>query len=176
MKWKWWDRHSNALDVKPPSANTLIKPSLWFYQTTSFWHVLFHARVNYKSRSGPLAVRILKLKDSTTKTICAQLRYTKKYFVSKLTTVNRLHVNWETTFLPLWREELNKTLFFVNVNACSNISFTIPVSFDTTSTKISQFCDFDRNLAWLNVHCCVFSFLKYNFQKCGLIFLQFPLK
>ena len=51
-----------------------------------------------------------------------------------------VNVNWETTFLPLWREELNKIFFFVNANAYSNISISKPASFDTISTKIAQFC------------------------------------
>ena len=46
----------------------------------------------------------------------------------------------------------------MNVNACNYISVTIPASFDTISTKISQFCNFDRSSALLNVRCCVFSF------------------
>ena len=65
-------------------------------------------------------------------------------------------------------------IFFliVNANACSNISVTIPASFDTISTKISQFCNFNRSEAWLNVRCCVFGFRKCNLRNCGLIFSE----
>ena len=49
-----------------------------------------------------------------------------------------VNVNWETTFLSLW-EELNKIFFFVNVNACSNISVTIPASFDTFQQRYPSF-------------------------------------
>ena len=72
---------------------------------------------------------------------------TRKKIVSKLTMAIKLcvNVNWETTFLPLWREELNKLFFFVNVNAYSNISVSKSASFDTISTKISQFCSFAKH-------------------------------
>ena len=71
----------------------------------------------------------------------------KKKNVSKLSTAIKLYVNvsWETTLLPLWREELNKLFFFVNVNAYSNISVSKPAPFDTISTKISQFCSFAKH-------------------------------
>ena len=71
----------------------------------------------------------------------------KKKKKKKIASAIRLYVNvnWETTFLPLWREEMNKIFFFVNVNAYSNISNTKPASFDTISTKISQFCSFAKH-------------------------------
>ena len=80
-------------------------------------------------------------------TIHEKKKKKKKKNVSKLTTAIKLYVNinWETTFLPLWREEMNKLFFFVNVNAYSNISVSKPASFDTISTKISQFCSFAKH-------------------------------
>ena len=103
------------------------------HQTTSFWQVLFHARVNEKRVPDHLRFAFWNETIKTTKTICAEWRYTKTHFVLKLTIAIRLYVNvsWETTFLSLWREELNNIFFFVNVNACNNITVTIPASFDT---------------------------------------------
>ena len=48
----------NCLSVKPPSKNIVIETSIWFYQTTSFLHVLFHARVNEKHVRDHLLITI----------------------------------------------------------------------------------------------------------------------
>ena len=52
--------------------------------------------------------------------------------------------------------------FFVNVNAYSNISVSKPASFDTISTKISQFCNFAK-------HCYMFvvAFSVFGNVICG---------
>ena len=147
MKQKWWDRHSAAQAVKPPSKNTVIKKSVWFYQTTSFWHILFHARMNKKRVSDHLQLALWNKMIKLRRQFVQNDETWKRKFLSKLTMANRLYVNvnWETTFLLLWREELNTIFFFVIVNACSNISDTIPASFDMISIKISQFCKFNRS-------------------------------
>ena len=121
---------------KPPSKNIFMSLS-----NQSFWHVLFHVRVNEKRVPDHLRFAFWNKWLNYEDNLC-RITIHEKIIVSKLTMAIKLYVNvnWETTFLPLWREELNKIFFFMNVNAYSNINISNPASFDTISTKIAQFC------------------------------------
>ena len=141
-----WNRNGETGTQLPKLLSFHLRTSLWFYQTshsgtfcfTPVWmkkRVPDHLRFVFWNEMIKLRRQFVQNDD------------TRKKIVSKLSTAIKLYVNvnWETTFLPLWREELNKLFFFVNVNAYSNISVSKPASFDTVSTKISQFCSFAKH-------------------------------
>ena len=122
----------------PKLLSLHLRTSLWFYQTSRSGTFFFHARVNEKRVPDHLRFAFLNEMIKLRRQFVRMKIHEKKQQIdSKLTTAIKLYVNvnWETTFLPLWREELNKIFFLVN----SNISVSKPASFNK-DIPILQFC------------------------------------
>ena len=108
-----WNRNGESGTQLPKLLSFHLRTSLWFYQTSHSGTFCFTP--GWMKKRVPDHLRfviwneMIKLRRQF-----VQNDDTRKKIVSKLTTAIKLYVNvnWETTFLPLWREELNKRFSF----------------------------------------------------------------
>ena len=114
----------------------------------SFWHVLFHAGVNEKKRV-PDHLRFVFWNEM----IKLRKQFVQNDDTRKINLFQNLQRLLSCTLMSTEKprfcrfEERNwiNFSFFVNVYAYSYISVSKSASFDTISTKISQFCSFARH-------------------------------
>ena len=142
-----WNRNGETGTQLPELLSFHLRTSLWFYQTrhsgtfcfTPGWmkkRVLDHLRFVFWNEMIKLRRQFVQNDDTRKKKLFQNLQ--RLLSCTLMSTEKPRFCRFEE------RNWINFS-FFVNVNAYSYISVSKPASFDTISTKISQFCSFAKH-------------------------------
>ena len=139
-----WNRNGKTGTQLPKLLSFHLRTSLWFYQTSHSGTFCFTP--GWMKKRVPDYLRFVFWNEM----IKLPRQFVQNDDTRKINLFQNLQRLLSCTLMSAEKprscrfEERNwiNFSFFVNANACSNISVSKPASFDTISTKISQFCSF----------------------------------